>query len=222
MKSAAASCGLRQPREALPSVRASRVASTEQVTRTEGEPDERFQRPDRVEPYREGPLVRGAREHRYRRDGGDAACDQPDGKEGTPRRGPDHVVAMLGEAGSLELLRPSSANARAEDGTLRGVRVEFPELGSSTSQSPSRERGQRGWKRQPSGGLIGLERLQSTIGRRFRASSGLGAGTADISAPVYGMPRVTCKSCGRSAISTALPRYMTMTRSEMRGTTSRS
>ena len=57
--------------------------------------------------------------------------------------------------------------------------------GSSTSHVPGWKRGQRGWKRQAAGGLIGLGTSpSSTIGLRARATFGFGIGTADSSAPV--------------------------------------
>ena len=59
--------------------------------------------------------------------------------------------------------------------------------GSITSQVPAIALGHRGWKRQPSGGLIGFGTSPSrSIGLRFRPSSGFGIGTAESSAPVYG------------------------------------
>ena len=87
--------------------------------------------------------------------------------------------------------------------------------GVSTSQTPSWKRGQRGWKLQAAGGLIGFGTSpSSTICFRARPSSGSGIGTADSSAPVYGCFGAAYSS-SRRATSTALPRYITITRSEM-------
>ena len=90
--------------------------------------------------------------------------------------------------------------------------------GSSTEQF-SWAMGQRGWKRQPVGGLRGLGTSPARVMRsRFLVGSGIGM--ADISAWVYGCAGLPNRS-SREAISAILPRYITATRSEICSTTAR-
>ena len=58
-----------------------------------------------------------------------------------------------------------------------------PAEGSSTSHLPCWKRGQRVWKRQPLGGLIGLGTSpSSTMRSRVALDIGVGIGTAESSA----------------------------------------
>ena len=85
-----------------------------------------------------------------------------------------------------------------------------------------RAMGQRVWNRQPEGGLIGDGiSPDSSTRRRPRCSFGSGSGIAESSALVYGCFGLVYVS-GLLAISTILPRYMTITRSLMCRTTERS
>jgi hypothetical protein len=71
------------------------------------------------------------------------------------------------------------------------------------------------WKRQPDGGETGLGSSPgSTTGLRCDSTFGSGIGTASSSEIVYGCSGFSYRSSA-GAISTILPRYMTMIRVEM-------
>ena len=118
----------------------------------------------------------------------------------------------------------SSASARAGSGRRpRGRRRTSRAAASSTSQWPSTKRGQRGWKRQPLGGLTGLGTSpSSTIALRWRPSSGFGDRHGREQRARVRVLRARCRARRASPISTILPRYITATRSEMCRTTARS
>ena len=70
--------------------------------------------------------------------------------------------------------------------------------GGSVSAHVSTARGQRGWKRQPLGGLIRFGTSPcSTNASRWRPSRGFASGTADSSAPVYGCRGAAYRSRAR-------------------------
>ena len=111
----------------------------------------------------------------------------------------------------------------AEVAGARGGRRRARSAAASTSAqiagAPSCWRSwQRGWKRQPDGGLTGLgtSPLRMT---RWRRSSGSGTGMADMSACGVGV-LLRCGTASRRSASSAIrPRYMTATRSLMCSTT---
>src|SRR5262249_51194351 len=83
----------------------------------------------------------------------------------------------------------------------------------STTRQRSVARGQRGWKRQPDGGLIGFGGSPRTGAARVPRRARSGIGIASSSAAVYGwIGRRYSSSPGDN--STIFPRYMTAIRSE--------
>ena len=97
--------------------------------------------------------------------------------------------------------------------------LRFSSKAGSCSLHRARAIQQRGWKRQPVGGLIGLGTSPwRTI--RSRLAIGSGLGMAEIRALVYGCSGSRNRS-SRLASSTSLPRYITPTRSEICSTTLR-
>ena len=114
-------------------------------------------------------------------------------EEDDPSRCSPHVIRRgCGLAGRLDRLRgrglrrdvhrPALERVVASDQVVVADRASG---GVSTSQCPSWKRGQRGWKLQAAGGLIGFGTSpSSTTCLRARPASGLGSGTAFSSAPV--------------------------------------
>src|SRR5262245_33491882 len=140
-------------------------------------------------------------------------------RSGSIDAGSGHAEAEISnqtaEVGKLlHTARTASARAvRHQPTELAGYRWQDTRRPSEVASSGGSVRqrsmtdGQRGWNRQPAGGLTGLgtspERMISS-----RRSSGCDGSAAENSAFVYGC-RGFCAITLASPISTILPRYMT-------------
>ena len=217
-----------RPNDISPRSRLRRVASARGSREEAADQEERA---GEVQAERDRPLRRRAeqrarsasprrpRRHRPARGQQEAA----DGRD-EHRAGSTSETAVRASARPADLCRSSAATARAGSGTPpRGRRRTTASRGSSTSQCPSTKRGQRGWKRQPNGGLIGFGTSpSSTIALPLPSEPRVRDRHGREERSRVRVLRLLVEVTTAAPTSATLPRYITITRSEMWRTTFRS